>query len=145
VIRLEQRIAAPVERVFRAWLDPRDLEVWAWASLSRDARAQVDPRVGGTFSVSTGGPGGETWSFTGTFAEIVPGRRLAYALAWQAPMGYDPVPETVAVDFAADGEGTALVFQHEGSFCERAAAEHAKGWADMLETLRRHVEGEPTP
>lgn len=135
-IRLEQAFSQPVERVFAAFREPRELAGWAWGSLAADARATVDFREGGTFEVSTAREDGTRWTMTGTYTAIEPDRRIAHTLAWDAPMGYGPGPETIDVAFAPAGEGCAIVFTHEGAFDSKARDGHVKGWRNVLETLR---------
>ena len=48
-LRIVRVFDAPVDRVFRAWSVPRDLQQWAWGSLGNDVTAEVDLRVGGAF------------------------------------------------------------------------------------------------
>jgi uncharacterized protein YndB with AHSA1/START domain len=143
-ILLERLIHAPVSRVFRAWTDPRDLDRFAWGSIGRDVRAQVDRRVGGAFVISTAAKDGARWSFVGAYVDIVPKKRIAHTLAWDAPMGYPPADENVAVEFVAAGRNTKVVFHHEGKFSAAARDEHKRGWADVLDTLKRFLESERT-
>src|SRR5262245_52980648 len=95
VICLTLHIAAPPERVFAAWVNPRDLERWAWGSLASNSRATLDLRPGGRLSVSTHRPDGQEWSFNGTIHEVTPHRRIVHSLEWDAPMGYEPADEVV--------------------------------------------------
>jgi uncharacterized protein YndB with AHSA1/START domain len=139
-IRLEQAFTQPVGRVFEAFRNPRDLERWAWGSLGKGTRATVDFREGGTFTVSTAQNDGTRWAMSGTYTEILPNRRIAHTLAWDAQMGYGPVPETIVAEFAPAGDGCTLVFRHEGAFGEKARDGHAKGWADVLRALREALE-----
>jgi uncharacterized protein YndB with AHSA1/START domain len=138
------RFRAPVRRVFRAWQDPRDLERWAWGSVGVDCRAEVDFRVGGKHSVSTARPDGARWSFSGEYVEIVPNRKIVHTLAWQAPMGYEPVEERLSVKFADDDGATTVEFRHRGDLSKASLAEHGRGWVDVLDALQRLVEGDAT-
>ena len=140
-IRLERRLRAPVARVFRAWQDPKDLKAWAWGSIGRKVKADVEFRKGGKFSISTSGSDGQPWSFSGTYTEIVPNHKVVHTLAWDAPMGYAPMPETVTVDLTDNGEGTTVVFKHAGAFSKEARAGHSRGWENVLDTLARHLDG----
>ena len=140
-IRLERQLGAPVARVFRAWKDPKDLKQWAWGSLGRKVKVEVDFRKGGAFSISTAGHDAQTWAFSGTYLEIVPEKKIVYSLAWDAPMGYDPIDEKVTVEFTDNGEGTTLVYRHEGAFSKGARAGHTRGWENVLDTLQRHLQG----
>ncbi len=52
-IRLEQRINAPADRVFAAWLDPSSMAGWfAPTDDFKPTEATVDPQVGGRFRVA---------------------------------------------------------------------------------------------
>ena len=84
-IRVRRRFRAPLRRVFAAWSDPEQLARWAWGSVGRSTRAEIDFRVGGSLRVETRRPDGARWSFTGTYTEIVPGSRIVHTLEWQAP------------------------------------------------------------
>jgi uncharacterized protein YndB with AHSA1/START domain len=135
MIRLERSFSRPVEQVFDAFREPRTLARWAWGSLGADTEATVDFRQGGTFEVSTAHRDGTRWAMRGTYTEIVPNRRIAHTLSWNAPMGYGPVDERIVVDFAEAPGGSAIVFCHEGAFDARARDGHVKGWGNVLETL----------
>jgi uncharacterized protein YndB with AHSA1/START domain len=127
IICLRQHVRVPVDRVFRAWGDPRDLEQWAWGTIGKDVRADVDFREGGEFTISTTQANGTRAAFSGTYTEVQPNQRLAHTLTWDAPMGYEPVDEKVIVEFiGGDGE-TTVVFRHEGEFSARAREEHMEG------------------
>lgn len=132
---------APVERVFRAWSDPRDLERWAWGSLGHEVRAEVDLRVGGSYRIETSQPGKDAFVFRGTCEEIVPDRRLVYTLHWDAPMGYDAPDERVTVEFAERGAQTEATFPHEGVPDQLARDTHETGWADTFDALDRYLRG----
>jgi uncharacterized protein YndB with AHSA1/START domain len=140
IICLRQHFRVPVERVFTAWSDPRDLEQWAWGTIGKDVRADVDFREGGEFTISTGWANGTRAAFSGRYTEVQPYQRLAHTLIWDAPMGYGPVDEKVIVEFIG-GEGeTTVVFRHEGEFGPVARDAHIEGWQNVLERLREHLE-----
>ena len=132
---------APVERVFRAWSDPRILECWAWGSLGHEVRAEVDLRVGGNYRVEPSQPGKDTFVFRGTYEEVVVGRRLVYTLHWDAPMGYESPLERATVEFTDRGAQTEVTFLHEGVPHQLARDTHETGWANTFDTLDRHLRG----
>jgi methylmalonyl-CoA/ethylmalonyl-CoA epimerase len=138
-----RRFRAPIRRVFRAWSDPRDLKRWSWGTMGAQCKADVDFRVGGKLLVSTARPNGERWSFSGEYVEIVPGKKIVHTLAWQAPMGYEPVDERISARFADEGGETTLLFRHRGELSEASLAEHGRGWNDVLDVLQRLVESDP--
>jgi hypothetical protein len=57
-------------------------------------------------------------------------------------MGYPFVEERVTVDLASDGDGTMLLFRHDGVPGADARAEHMRGWSNTFDTLSRLLEDE---
>ena len=135
-VRIVRDFAAPASRVFAAWTDPQQLGRWAWGSLGRDCTAEIDLRVGGRYRVTTSRPEGEL-AFSGTYIEVKPDERLVYTLHWEAPMGYDVREETVTVEFVDTALGSEVIFVHDGVELPEARREHAKGWADTFDSLKR--------
>lgn len=142
-IVLEVTARHPVERVFAAWSRPGDLEAWAWGSLGRDCRADVEFRVGGSFRISTVNKDGTVSAMIGRYTDIVTPERIAHTLRWEAEMGYEPVEELVDVRLTPQGGGTRIHFEHEGAFGAIARAEHSAGWNNVLERLLRHLDETP--
>ena len=141
-IRMEREFEAPVERVYRAWCAPADLEQWAWGSIGQDVAATVDLRPGGGFRISTARPDGTEWAFSGSYIEVVPNRRLVHTLEWEAPMGYE-AEEQVTVEFNDQGGKTAVMFIHDGVPDDRSREGHIEGWGDTFDMLGRLLEGGP--
>lgn len=139
-IRIRRHFDAPVGRLFRAWSDPAQLARWAWGSLGRSARAEIDFRVGGSLRVETARPDGKTWSFTGTYTEILQNSRIVHTLVWDAPMGYPPALEELKAEFAAHGRGSTIKLIHTGVPDGKSAEAHRSGWLDVLETLAAHLD-----
>src|SRR5262245_29523384 len=80
-VRVTQRVTAPPERVFAAWLDPKLAGRWLFATASRPmARVSIDGRVGGSFCFAQD-EDGETTEYSGVYIEVAPPRRLVFTLA----------------------------------------------------------------
>lgn len=129
--------------MFRAWSRPEELAAWAWGTVGRGVRAEVDFRVGGGYLVATQRPDGASWSFAGVYLAIDDGKRIKQSLRWDAPMGYDDAREEVEVNFESTAEGTRLQFHHEGEMTVQAMQGHREGWLNVLATLARWVEENP--
>jgi uncharacterized protein YndB with AHSA1/START domain len=135
-LTLKRRLKAPPQKVYEAWTQPEQIARW-WGNTGADRApiADVDVRVGGRFRVQFWTPDGEHHSVSGTYREVVAGRRLVFSWAWQST----PERESqVTVEFKPDGAETVLTLTHEKFFNEQAAADHSRGWNrsfDALEAL----------
>ena len=94
-ITVETYVRAPLDTVWRAWTTPDDIVRWNAASDDwHTTVAAVELRVGGTFtSRMEAKDGGMGFDFEGTYTEVVPQERIAYAME---------DGRTVVVDFAAE-------------------------------------------
>lgn len=114
-VRFERALAYPVERVWRAVSEPRELERWF------PAAADWGPTPGETF---------EAGGMSGEVTEVDAPHRLAWTFDDQR-YSFDLSPE--------DG-GSLLVFTHV--FDDRAlAAQTATGWETYLSRLEPHLAG----
>jgi len=132
-ITIEALVAAPLAEVWRAWTTPADIVRWNAASDDwHTTAASVDLRVGGTFSSRMEAKDGSMgFDFEGTYTEVVPQERIAYALA---------DGRTVVVDFVAEAGGVRVseAFDAEG---ENPIELQRQGWQAILDRFARHVEG----
>lgn len=125
---LRRRIAAPPDRLFRAWTDPALLA--RWMSPVGSAVAEIDPRVGGRLRVVMIGDG-QTIEHAGEFLELDAPHRLVFT--WSSPFTGD-VASRVTVELTERRDGTDLTLRHE-LLPEEAVASHAGGWSAMLDRL----------
>jgi uncharacterized protein YndB with AHSA1/START domain len=131
-LRVRRVIAAGREKVFQAWIEPAQVKRWwnlgeGWKTLS----AEIDPRVGGKFSLGNEPSGGGRLVITGEFLVVNPPKRLIYT--WRFP-GASPEESKVTVEFNDLGGQTEVVVTHEGmggAMRERGLS----GWQRALERL----------
>ncbi|MDR0181849.1 SRPBCC family protein [Lysobacter arvi] len=136
-VRVSRRFDASCERVFDAWLDPATLGRWLYATADGQMmRVEVDPRVGGGYTIVERRPGGEAAHY-GRYLEIDRPRRLVLTLS----LSPDGDGDRITVDIAPDGDGCVLTLAHE------MAAEYAPyadrtehGWTTILASLARHLD-----
>lgn len=124
------KIDAPPDQVWRALTQPDQLVRW----LPR--RAEVDPRVGGSFRFRWG-----ELELAGRYLQFEPARSLRFT--WGQPGG--PFPETViVVNLEADGQGTALSWEHygfgRGGDWDAYYVGSARAWAGYLKNLKALLE-----
>jgi uncharacterized protein YndB with AHSA1/START domain len=115
--------AAPA-RVYAVLVDPAQFDrVTQLSNATRPLPAgspptQISPDVGGAFVLFGG-------YVTGRHLELVPGQRLVQA--WRAAGWAAGAYSIVEFQFAAEGEGTRMVFDHAG-FPDGAGEGLARGW-----------------
>ena len=137
-IKVTHRYAAPPERVFDAWLDPKLARRFAFATPDGEMiRADIDARVGGRFNFTDRRPEMGDVEHVGEYEVIDRPRRLVFTFA--VPK-YDPAYTRVILDFAAVDGGTEVTLTHEGvppEYLEQAP----KGWEMILGTLEKALAG----
>jgi len=131
-ITVETDVAAPIERVWKAWTTPEDIVQWNAASDDwHTTSATVDLRVGGTFSSRMEAKDGSFgFDFAGTYTQVVPHQLIEYALGDQRDVTVEFIPREagVTVRETFDAESTHSVEQQR------------EGWQAILDRFARHVE-----
>ncbi|HEU4799986.1 MAG TPA: SRPBCC family protein [Gemmatimonadales bacterium] len=145
----ERFIDAPTRLVWEALTKPEHLKEWympkAWG---RVARAEMDVRPGGIFSIDIAGADGQEFPNLGCFLDVVPMERLVWTsmlFPGYRPAAFDDIPITAIVTMESVGSGTRYVFtalhRHEGD-CEK---NRETGWQEgteiALDQLVAHVMG----
>jgi uncharacterized protein YndB with AHSA1/START domain len=135
-IRVTRYFEASPERVFDAWLVPRTLGQWMFGPRVRDenvVRLDVDPRVGGNFSLKVE-RNGELIDHVGQYLQIERPHHLVFT--WAIKDLSDDVPSEVHIDIQASGSGCVLVLVHRmdpkwSDYADRTR----NGWTTMLDAL----------
>ena len=111
---LERFIDAPKHLVWEALTKPEHLKEWympkAWG---RVARAEMDVRPGGIFSIDIAGPDGKDFPNVGCFLDVIPMERLVWTsmlFPGYRPAVFDDIPITAIVTMETVGTGTRYVF-----------------------------------
>ena len=126
-LTVTRSLAAPPERVWRAFTTADELAAWFWPT-AWDAVVTVDLRVGGRYRVASAPVG---MAFGGEYVAVEPTERLVQTWQWD---GEDD--ETlVTVTLTPEGSGTRLEIVHERFATDEDAASHLQGWNDCLDRL----------
>ncbi|HLY88070.1 MAG TPA: SRPBCC family protein [Acetobacteraceae bacterium] len=144
---LTRLIAAPPEKLYRAWTDPALLKQWFAPLPYTTPEAELDVRPGGSNLVVMRGPDGGDIPCHGVYLEVVPNRRLvvtdAFVSAWEPSQ--KPFM-TLVLTFEPEGEGTRYTARvRHWSVEDREAHEKMgfhQGWslcADQLEALAGRI------
>jgi uncharacterized protein YndB with AHSA1/START domain len=128
---VRRTIAATVDELFDAWLDPECLAQWMRPGLAARSSAQVDARVGGSFEVVMHDPQGPLRHY-GVYRCIERHSKLVFT--WQSDAtGHEET--VVTVQFHIVAGGTEIVVTHERLPEGEAARAHTQGWELALELL----------
>lgn len=123
------------ERVYRAFMDPKQLEQWF---APRDMTSQVhtlEPMPDGALAVSFL-DGKNRIDVEGTFLEVVENKRIVHT--WQYPGEEE---SRVTYEFRDVDDGTEVVLTHENVSAYRDLTDHenvdgyVEGWSNALENL----------
>jgi uncharacterized protein YndB with AHSA1/START domain len=129
-ITVQTTIAAPLERVWQAYVTPAD--IMAWNAASDDwhcPAARVDLREGGVFSSRMEAKDGSFgFDFEGTYTRIVPQSRLEYSFGdRRAEVAFLPGPAGVTLRVSFDAEPT------------HSPEQQRQGWQAILDRFAAHV------
>ena len=138
-VRLHRVLAAPAEKVYRAFLDPDAMARWLPPNGFTGKVHSSDPRVGGKYTMSfTNFTTQKVESFGGEYRELVPNERLVYTDRFDDPGLPGEIRVTVTLKAVSVGtelnvvqEGIPDVIPLEGCYL---------GWQDSLANLARLVE-----
>jgi uncharacterized protein YndB with AHSA1/START domain len=134
-LALSRRLAAPVDRVWRAWTDPAAIRQWWGPGNEPVSLAELDVRVGGRFRIVFGGPDGRAHEVRGVYLEVIPNRTLAFTWTW--PNSTPERESLVTVSLRPDGAVTRLEFRHEKFFNEAVRDDHERGWSAAFAKLEQ--------
>jgi uncharacterized protein YndB with AHSA1/START domain len=151
--RASRVIAAPMERVYAALVDPEALTVWLPPDGMRGTFERFDARPGGsyrlvlTYADASGAPGKATADsdiVEARFVELVPGARVVQAVDFVSddPAYAGTMTMTWAVS-AVDG-GTRVDFTADDVPDGISAEDHAAGLASSLTNLAAYLTQPPT-
>jgi uncharacterized protein YndB with AHSA1/START domain len=144
---IERVIDAPTRLVWEALTKPEHLKEWymprAWG---RVARAEMDLRPGGIFSIDIAVGDGDVAPNLGCFLDVVPTQRLAWTsmlFPGYRPAVFDDIPITAIVTMEAVGEGTRYVFtalhRDEADLATNMASGFHQGTEIAVDQFVEHV------
>ncbi|MEX1997802.1 MAG: SRPBCC domain-containing protein [Candidatus Andersenbacteria bacterium] len=129
-------INAPLDRVWRAWTDPAEMQKWYAPENLTTPEAEVDLKVGGAYRIAMQGDDGAHVA-VGTFSIIEAPRTLAFSWRWEG----SPEGETrVMLTFEEiEGGKTKVTLRHEGFADDKAKAMHTQGWESTFNKLEKYL------
>ena len=139
---IRKRVAAPRERVFRAWTDAEHLRHWLLpgSATASVPQVEVDLRVGGRYCLTQYALDGALEArVVGTYHAIQPPVKLVFSWVWEAP-DPDPSETLVTVEFHEVDGMTEMVVTHERVPARTGQEGHPIGWHCCLARLAQLVE-----
>lgn len=113
-IVIERFIDAPARLVWEALTKPEHLKEWYMPKeWGRVAKAEMDVRPGGIFSIDIAVGDGREVPNVGCFLDVVPNERLVWTsmlFPGYRPAVFDDIPITAIITMKADGTGTRYTF-----------------------------------
>jgi len=131
--------AAPRERVFKAWTDPKQLSRWFGPSDDYTAKAEIDLRIGGAYRIDIRHNDGNVHTVLGTYREIIPPEKLSFTWQWEGSTAPDTL---VTIDFASIGNATEITMTHQKFTDLETRNRHNEGWTGGLNRLERMLASE---
>jgi uncharacterized protein YndB with AHSA1/START domain len=140
-VRLHRVLAAPAERVYRAFLDPAAMAKWLPPNGFTCTVHEMDARVGGVHRMSfTNFTTGNGHSFGGKYVELKKNERIRYTDKFEAP--FPPGEMQVTITFRTVICGTELEILQEGLPEQIPVEQCYLGWQQSLNQLAELVETE---
>ena len=144
---IERFIDAPARLVWEALTRPEHLKEWympkAWG---RVARAEMDVRPGGIFSIDIAGADGQEFPNLGCFLDVVPMERLVWTsmlFPGYRPAVFDDIPITAIVTMKPEGPGTRYVFtalhRDEADLAKNMESGFYQGTEIAIDQLVAHI------
>lgn len=142
-VRLHRVLKAPVERVYKAFIDKQALEYWLPPYGFTGTIHEMDARIGGGYRMSfTNFGSGDSHSFTVNFVELVPNERIHHTDRFDD--ANLPGEMQVTIDFKSVSCGTELWIVQEGIPPVIPVQACYLGWQESLKQLTDLVEPELT-
>jgi uncharacterized protein YndB with AHSA1/START domain len=144
---IERFIDAPPRLVWEALTGPEHLKEWYMPKQwGRVARAEMEVRPGGMFSIDIAGPDGKEFPNLGCFLDVVPMERLVWTsmlFPGYRPAVFDDIPITAIVTMKAEGTGTRYVFtalhRDEADLAKNMESGFYQGTEIAVDQLVEHV------
>ncbi|MBB3228785.1 uncharacterized protein YndB with AHSA1/START domain [Luteibacter sp. Sphag1AF] len=135
MLEIEFRFRDTAERVFDAWLDPKVVRTWLFATPKGEMiDVQIDPRKGGHYSITERRKGQDVLH-TGTYLRLQRPDVLWFTLTVPS-ISPDTVTVSIEIEPSVDG-GCVLMLGHDVKREDKDAM--TKGWLATLQGLQKQL------
>ena len=140
-VRFHRVLRAPLERVYRAFLDPDAMAKWLPPNGFTGKVHHLEAKVGGTYRMSfTNFTSGHSHSFGGTYLELVPNDRIRHTDKFDDPNLPGEMQTTVSLKKVSVGTEVNIVQEGIPDVIPPEAC--CLGWQESLALLAKLVEAE---
>ena len=140
-VRFQRVLRAPVDRVFRAFIDPDAMVKWLPPHGFTGRVHEMDARVGGGYRMSFTNLGnGQSHSFGGRFLALVPNERIQHTDQFDDPNL--PGEMTTTISFKTTLVGTEVQIEQAGIPDPIPPEACCLGWQESLQLLALLIEAE---
>ncbi len=139
VLTITRQFAAPIEAVYRAWTDPKQLAVWWGPESVTTPHCETDLREGGRWRTCMRMPDGSEMWVGGVYREVAPPDRLAFTWAWDQEDGSRGHETVVEIELTANDGGTELRLTQSLFQDSEACKLHNEGWTSSFVCLDTHI------
>lgn len=127
-LEVNRIISAPIDEVFAALTDAAVMSRWFFHEADGSAQIEMNPVVGGAYSIAMRGGSGDELTSTGEFREVRSPHRLVFT--WNTYLITDAV---VSIDLEAVGDATRLTLHHE--LPSKLHGPHRVAWEAVFDNL----------
>src|SRR5688500_18361082 len=131
LVRVTHRFDASADRVYDAFVDPGRAGKFMFATATGQiVRCDIDPRVGGTFTI-VDRRNGEDVVHTGTYLALERPRRITFTLSVEK---YSRDTDTVTIEITPLRKGCEVALTHQTRAKDELSQDRArKGWTGILD------------
>jgi len=132
-VRISWHFSHPLAKICRAWTDPSIVKLWFGSDPNgKVLDANLDVRVGGSFSVTFANSDGTEFTAQGIYKEIAEPKRLVFTWGWA---NQPDVDELITLEFSLDGDGTLMTFEQSNIDPKTTLHNYAHGWRSTFQKL----------
>ena len=140
-VRLSRVIAAPPDRIFRAWTNPDQLKgLFCPFGNVKVLSAEIDAREGGQYRITMIGGQQIPFSVAGTYRVVRPFEALEFTWVWEDP-DLDVGETIVKLHLVEKGNSTEFTLTHDLIPTEEKRNSHSSGWNAILDSLSAYLDG----
>ena len=138
-VTITRVIAAPRDKVFKAWTDPKLLAQWWGPHHFDNPRCEIEARPGGRIHIDMRGPNGAIHPMSGTVHEVKAPERLVFTAVAEDEDGNPHLESYTEVTFEDVGGKTKVTVVAKAKGFSPAAPQMLggveAGWTQSLEKL----------